>query len=222
MKKKILSMVMAGALVFSVSSIAQAATINKDATSGKYAAPEITAEGEYEVPTIDVTLSDTSSKKVAINPYGLTASISDTTDATAMLVNKTETITNGSVVALAVNATVKATPAGKAALATAEVKDTDTKNSIFAYLQLDIGTTVKEDTAYNTKNANQVVFAAKETTKKAMVTLADKTDATNSKAAYKILGNVATNPTAMWTSDDKVSFSIVYDFEPRVIKTTTP
>lgn len=222
MKKKILSIVMAGALVFSISSVSQAAEITKE--DGKYAAGEITAEGEYEVPTISVTLSNTTGKKIAINPYGLAANIAGTVSGAPeqyeQLVNKVETVTNDSEVALAVNATVKATPkeGSKAILATAEVKDTETKNAIFAYLQVDLGAAIDADATYNAKAPNQVVFAAKEATKKAIVTLADKNAAADKKGAvYKIRGNVAGNPTVMWSVEDKVDFSIVFDFEPRVI-----
>lgn len=221
MKKKILSMVMAGAMVLSVCSVSQATEISKN-TDGKYAAGEITVGGEYVVPTIDVTLSDTGSSKIAINPYGLgtTSVVSGLSgdDATAQLANKVETITNASAVALAVNATVIAEPAtnSKATLATAALKDTETKNAIFAYLQVDKGAaadfSAKE---YDTKaNTNQVLFGTKATTKKAIVTL-DKGTGSDKVASYKILGQVAPNPTALWTSDDKVNFKITFDFEPR-------
>lgn len=219
MKKKILSMAMAAALVLSVNSVSQAAAINKDTTTGKYAAGEITVTGEYSVPTIDVTLSDSGSSKVVINPYGLTVtSITGVTgdNQKEMLVNKVETITNASDVALAVNATVKATIKGKAKLATAEVKATDTANSIFAYLQMDTGSTITEATTYGAKNPNQVVFAAKETTKKSIGIMKDK-NATDKTVAYKIRGNVAPNPTSMWTDEDGVDFSIVFDFEPKLV-----
>lgn len=220
MKKKILSMALAATLVLSVSSVSQAAPISQDSSTKKYAAGEITVTGEYAVPTIDVTLSDTTNKKVAINPYGLTQSVAGIPVADALqkerLVNRVETITNASEVALAVNATVKATVKGKTKLATAEVKNTDTANSIFAYLQIDVGSDIDATAEFNTKSPNQVVFSAKEATKKAMVTL-DNKDSANKVAAYKIRGSVAPNPTAMWTNEDGVDFSIVFDFEPRVL-----
>lgn len=220
MKKEILSMALAATLVLSVSSVSQAAEINEDTTTGKYAAGEITVTGEYPVPVIDVTLSDTSGKKVAINPYGLTQSVAGIPVGDALqkeqLVNKVETITNASEVALAVNATVKATVKGKTKLATAEVKNTDTANSIFAYLQMDVGSDIDATAQFNTKSPNQVVFSAKEATKKAMATLENKNSA-NKVAAYKIRGSAAPNPAAMWTNEDGVDFSIVFDFEPRVL-----
>lgn len=219
MKKKILSMLMTGALVLSVSSVAQAASteITKDSTSGKYAAPEVSVESEFATPTIKVELSDTTAKKIAVNPYGLTTTLTGVTgdDLKEQLVNKVETISNDSDVALAVNATVKATIKGKAKLATAPVASTDKTNSIFAYLHLEQGATIASST-YDAKAANQIVFAAKEASKKAMVTLTDKNGA-NKQAAYKIFGSVSPNPTTMWADEDGADFSIVFDFEPRVL-----
>lgn len=227
MKKKILSMIMAGALVLSVSSVSQAAAQNLNMATpgpdGKYSAAEITANGVYEAPPIKVDLSDTTGKKVAINPYGLevTATVSGLTgaDAKAELVNKVETIENKSAVDLAVNATVKATAAAGVKLATAKVADAEKTNAVFAYLEMEPAANTTSPAVagaeYTGKLPNQVVFAAKETTKKDMVVL-DKTGGTNPVAVYKIQGSVAKNPTTIWTAAHTVDFSIVFDFEPRV------
>lgn len=222
MTKRLLSMVLAGVLALSVSSVSQAAdeTLTQDA-DGKYAASAIVANGAYEASVIKVELSDTSAKKVAINPYGLEVNIKGTMsggpEQSEQLVNSVETITNKSDVALAVNATVGATLKGNAKLATAPVQPTEKANAIFAYLQVDIGSTIDADTEYNAKNANQAVFAVKESSKKAMVTLKDASQAAANKASYKILGNVAGNPTQTWTASDGVDFKIVFDFEPRLL-----
>lgn len=221
MKKKILSMVLAGALVLSMSSMSQAAesTITKDATDGLYKTGELKVDGEFVVPTIKVDLSQAGATKIAINPYGLSATVTGVTgaDLKEQLVNKVETIENKSEVALAVNATVSAVAEGKAKLATAAVAATEKTNSIFAYLQMDMGDTVDSTKAFNAKGTDQVVFAAKATTKKGMVTLKDASAADSKKAAYKILGNVAPNPTAVWADTDIAKFTIVFDFEPRVV-----
>lgn len=218
MTKRMLSMVLAGALVLSISNVSQAAVNPED---GKYS---ITVGSEVEVPTIEVELSDTSARKIAINPYGLEANIAGTVSGSPeqheQLVNKVESITNKSEVALAVNVTVQATPAqeGKARLATAPVQSTEKANAIFAYLQLDVGDSIDADKEYNSKNENQIVFATKEASKKEMVTLKDKSQADGKKVSYKILGNVAANPAQMWTDADMVDFKIVFDFEPRVLR----
>ncbi len=221
MKNKILAMVMAGAMVLSASSVSLAAEQTVAQTDGgKYAAPEIKAEGSYTPPTIKVDLSDTSSKTVAVNPYGLAVDtvngVSTDADKKAQLVNKTETIENKSEVALAVNATVTATAKGKAKIATAPVVPTTEKaNSIFAYLQVEAGATITAGD-YNAKDPNKVAFATKPATKKAMVTL-DKSTSTGKTASYKILGSVAANPTTPWETEDGADFSIIFDFEPRVL-----
>ena len=74
---------------------------------------------------------------------------------------------------------------------------------------------------YNAKTANQLAFATKATTKKAMVTLDDSTGA-DKVATYKIFGNVAPNPAKAWASTDTVDFKIVYQFEPVVNTPATP
>lgn len=214
MKKKILSLAMAAAMVLSVSSVSQAADSSKN----------FDVTGTYTEPTLTITMSGTSGN-VAINPYGLDASVTGVTgDALKeKLVNKVETITNGSAVAVAVNATVKGTASGNLKLATAAFKDalTEKGNSVFAFLDIEKGATgtpatIAGTTAYDSKAANQVVFGTKETTKKAMVTL-DKTGGTAPMASFKIVGDVAPNPTTPWTTDDKVDFTIVFDFEPRLV-----
>lgn len=220
MKKKILSMVLTSALLLSMSSVSQAASTEITKTDGKYAASEITVTSEYAVPTIKVELSNTS-KKIAINPYGLTVSVAGIPVGDDLqkeqLVNKVESITNDSEVALSVNATVSAVVKGKAKLATAPVQSAEKANSIFAYLQIDVGDDIVAATEFDAKNTNQAVFAAKESSKKEMVTLKDKNQTTGKKASFKIRGNVAANPTQIWEDEDGVDFKIVFDFEPRVL-----
>lgn len=228
MKKKILSMVMAAALVMSVSSVSQAAagdvTLTQDA-DGKYAASEIVASGAYEAPTISVTI-DTAAKDVVINPYSLETSNStftslDVDEKKEQLINKVDSITNKSSVMLAVNATLSASVEGSTKIATAPVVPaTEKSNSIFAYLNMKAGATAEtkmltKDNAYDSKAANQAAFTTKATTKKALVTL-DPATGTNKTASYKILGTVAANPTTAWKAADKVKFSIVFDFEPKI------
>lgn len=220
MKKKILSLAMAGALVLSAGSVVSAAdtTINAP-TDGTYSS-SVEATGEMKTPTINITLSDTTGKKVGLNPYGLEYSLGaeKLKDAIA---NKAETITNASDVPIAVNATTTATiPSGsEAVMATGALKGTETTKSVFAYLQIALGDSVTSD-KYDAKAANQLIFGTKATTKKAMVKL-DASTGTNKKATYKIFGDVAKKPAKAWADGDTVDFKIVYQFEPEVI-TTTP
>lgn len=217
MKKKLLSMVLAGALVLSAGSVSQAADNSKT----------FDVTGTYTEPTITVTLSNASTQ-LAINPYGLTQAVTGIVVGDDLqkeqLVNKVETITNASNVALAVNAKVSATPSGNLKLATAAFKDrlSEKTNSIFAYLHMEKGAAAAAiaagttATAYDSKAGNQVVFGTKETTKKGLVTL-DSASGTDKVASFKILGDVAPNPTTPWSTGDKVDFNIVFDFEPRLL-----
>ncbi len=220
MKKKILSLAMAGALVLSAGSVVSAAdtTINAP-TDGTYSS-SVEATGEMKTPTINITLSDTTGKKVGLNPYGLEYILGSDRLKDA-IANKAETITNASDVPIAVNATTTATiPSGsEAVMATGALKGTETTKSVFAYLQIALGDSVTSD-KYDAKAANQLIFGTKATTKKAMVKL-DASTGTNKKATYKIFGDVATKPAKAWVDGDTVDFKIVYQFEPEVI-TATP
>lgn len=235
MAKRMLSMVLAGILVLSVSSVSQAEDglpMNPD--TGKYESGEITAEGEYDPPTIKVEMSDTmTGRKLAINPYGLQVSLPGTMigdpSQKEQLVNSVQTIKNKSEIALAVNATVQAkvvSPVSGSKLKpnikmAAEPIDaaTETSNSVFAFLNIKANTVqepmLSEDIEYQNGD-NQIVFATKAATKRAMVTLDSGNKAGGKNvASYKILGNVAMNPQIPWTPVDKVDFSIIFDFELR-------
>lgn len=222
MKKKLLSLALAGALTLSASSVAFAADTTITApTDGAYSS-SVDATGETKVPTISITLSDTTGKKVGLNPYQLKYTVGGVTDGTDAIVNKEEKITNASDVKIRVNATTTATvPSGsEVVMATAALKGTETTKSVFAYLQIDKAATVtKKD--YNSKEPNMVAFGTKATTKKDMVTL-DDTAGTDKVATYKIFGSVAPNPAKAWAAADTVDFKIVYSFEPVVATTTTP
>lgn len=224
MKKKILSMVMAAAMVLSVSSVSQAA-VTADPEDGTY---KITVGGVVETPTIAVTLTDSGTRKVVINPYGLdTTKAPDVTDngaKTEYLVNSIQTITNTGATDLAVNVTLSAgIPEGstsKAKLATAKVLDTDKNNSVFAFLNVETGSTAKTsmpNADYDKTNKGQAVFTSKATTTKEIAKLKKTGDTI---ASYKIMGNVAQNPTTPWAATDVLDFKIVFDFEPRVYSTT--
>lgn len=216
MKKKLLSMALAGALVLSAGSASQAADNSKT----------FDVTGTYTEPTITVTLSNPSAQ-MAINPYGLTQAVAGIAVGDDLqreqLVNKVETITNASNVALAVNAKVSATPSGNLKLTTAVFKDrlSEKTNSIFAFLHMEKGSAAvtiaaDENHLYDPKAGNQVVFGTKETTKKGLVTL-DSASGTDKVASFKILGDVAPNPTTPWSTEDKMDFNIVFDFEPRLL-----
>ncbi|MCI8307369.1 MAG: hypothetical protein HFH14_04895 [Lachnospiraceae bacterium] len=222
MKKKILSMALACALVLSTGQTAGAADTNITTPQDGVYKSEVEVSTEVTIPTINITLSDTSSKKVGINPYKLKFSVNDSTELTDTIANLEETITNESNVAIAVNVTTKAeVPQGsKAVVATAPLKGTEITKSVFSYLQIKekdsaAAALTTAPAAYDAKSNELIAFAAKETTKKAMVTLAAG-DTTATYAGYKIFGDVASKPAEAWTTDDTLKFSIVFQFEPVV------
>lgn len=149
------------------------------------------------VPTINITLSDTSAKKIGLNPYGLAYE------------------------AISVSATAKAVAGSEAVLATAPLKGTETTKSVFAFLELKQKTAAADELttapAYDAKAATQVAFSTKGTTKKDMVTL-PAGDSSATYAGYKIFGDVASKPAKAWAATDTVDMSIVFQFDP--VKTT--
>lgn len=219
MKKKILTLALAGALVLSANSVAYAADTEITApTDGAYSS-SINVSADVKVPTIKITLSDTSSKKVGLNPYGLKYEVVPDTEVTDAIANVEETITNESNVAISVNATTKATTKGDdVILATSMLKGTETTKSVFAYLELEGGkenadTPVLTTSTYDSKAANQLVFGAKATTKTNMVTLAAG-DSAATYAGYKIFGGVASKPAKAWAETDGLDLNITFSFEP--------
>ncbi len=155
------------------------------------------------VPTINITLSDTSAKKIGLNPYGLAYEAAE------------------SDVAISVSATAKAVAGSEAVLATAPLKGTETTKSVFAFLELKQKTAAADELttapAYDAKAATQVAFSTKGTTKKDMVTL-PAGDSSATYAGYKIFGDVASKPAKAWAATDTVDMSIVFQFDP--VKTT--
>lgn len=218
MKKKIISMALACALVLSASQTAGAADTNiTTPTDGAYTS-SVEIEADVTVPTINITLSDTAGKKVGINPYKLEYSIGSE-KYTDVIPNIEETITNESNVAIAVNVTTKATIAqgSEAVVATAPLKGTETTKSVFSYLQIkakdSADAALSTAPAYDAKSAEFIAFATKDTTKKAMVTLGAGNDSAT-YAGYKIFGDVAAKPAKAWAATDTLNFSIVFSFEP--------
>ncbi|MDE6636476.1 MAG: hypothetical protein K2K09_07740 [Lachnospiraceae bacterium] len=228
MKKKILSMALACALVLSASQTAGAADTEitaPDATSKAYES-KVEVSADVSTPTIKITLSDTSAKKVGINPYGLKYEAASGKEVTDAIANLEETITNESDVAIAVNVTTKVEVAQNsgAVIATSALKGTETTKSVFSLLQVkakdSAADALTSAPTYDSKDAGQLVFGSKETTKKAMVTLAAG-DTSATYAGYKIWGQVAPTPAQAWTSTDALKYTIVFQFDPVIPKVSS-
>lgn len=216
MKKKLLTLALAGVLALSSSTMALAADkVVENPTDGVYSAT-VDVTTETTVPTIKVTVPG--ELTVGINPYKLEYAIGGE-NYTDSIANVEQSIKNESTVAVSISATAGATAKGEAVLATTALKGTETTKSIFAYLEMkekaDEDTPATFATAYDTKATNQVVFTAKATTKKDMVTLAAG-DSTATYAGFKIFGGVAAKPAKPWTSTDGVDLSLVFTIDPVV------
>jgi hypothetical protein len=229
MKKKLLSLALASAMVLSINTTAFAADTTVEApvaspvaadapaglTAGSYAA-SVDVTTKVKTPTIKITVP--SAIEVGLNPYGLEYEI-DSTKYTDQIANVEQEIVNESDVPVSIGATVSATvPAGsKATISSAEVKAAETKNAVFTYLEVAVPSTegvVKFGDAYSSKATNQVVFAAKATTKTGLGTL-KAGNSTAQTGKFKLFGSVAQNPTNAWTEDDKVDYTVVFAFVPQ-------
>lgn len=216
MKKKLLTLALAGVLALSSSSMALAAdtVVEEPGADSTYSAT-VDVTTDTKVPVIKVTVPG--ELTVGINPYKLAYEISGD-EYTDSLANVEQTITNESDVAISISATVKAETVGEAVLATSALKGTETTKSIFAYLEIkekaDANPGAAFATAYDSKATNQIAFTAKDTTKKDMVELAAKaTDPTY--AGFKIFGDVAAKPAKAWTSGDKLNMTLVFTIDPK-------
>lgn len=223
MKKKVLSLALAGALALSSSSMAFATEVSTpDATTGEYKA-DVSVDTETNVPTIKVTIP--TALTIGINPYQLEYEI-DGAKYTDVLANVEQTIKNESDVPISVSAVASAAAASgsEVVLATTALKGTETTKSVFAFLE------IKEKDAedgeaefsktYDTKAVNQLVFSTKETTKKDMVTLPAGKDAATF-AGFKIFGSAAAKPAKAWAATDTLDMKLTFKLDPVVVPAAT-
>jgi hypothetical protein len=226
MKKKILSLALASAMALSLSTTAFAAdttTISSpEPSDGSYGA-SVEVTSDIKTPTISITVPG--STTVGLNPYKLEYEI-DSAKYTDQIASVEQTITNASDVPVTVGATVSAKLGDNstASLATKAVSATETKKSIFTYLE--VKEKAKEDdeaafaSSYATSNTNQVVFAAKETTKTGLATLTADGGAA-CYAGFKVFGSMTATPTVAWNSNDTVAFTIKFTFNPQTAPAAT-
>lgn len=209
--KKVLSVVLALALVLTLAVPSFAANITDSAKAAEGITQAIT--GTTNVPTIAVTVPTTGT--IVLNPYKLSYDDSADQDGsgsnTDQVISATQYIVNGSSVPVVVSASVKATPAGNAKLATKTlVGDTKTlTNSAYLYFEAktaDDNTTAVTDWSGATQ---QVLGTAAK--KIALPTMAADVDgSTPTYLAYHIAGDAVANPTTAWTTADKYDVEIVF------------
>lgn len=216
--KKIMSAVLAGAMALSMSAVAFA--------SGN----ETKVTGSTEVPTINVTVPTTAA--FVVNPYGLSLDHDNdnaTPDVTDQIISDVAYLKSTTETALRVTATVTGEAKGNTKLATATTQGAKapTTNSVFLYFE--IGKATADDgngdptwgTAYDAKATNQILVAAKATTKADVVVMdkcPDPTDADSATiAAYRLAGDAVSAPAVAWAATDTVDVTVAFTFLPTVV-----
>ena len=213
MKKKIISLALATAMVMGGAMSVSATEITSD-TEGIYSS-DVTMATDVKVPEIKITVPTENS--ITLNPYGIAVGDDNKTDKIVMngTAEDNFTIKNESNVQIGVNATAKATANGDAVLATAALKGTETTKSVFLYLEVKTG--AEYAAKYDTKATNQLAFAAKGATKENIVTLAAG-DSSATSCEYAILGDCSSTPEKAWTADDNVTLELTWSFTPQLAK----
>lgn len=223
MKKKILSMALACALVLSVTkTVGAAGTELTEADEKGVYSTEVTSEAEVELPVIKITISSGEEKLTKLNPYKLKCTI-DSKDYTDQIANAEDNIKNESNVPISVNVAASATTsdAKKVPLSATPLTGKETTKSVFAFLAIktvdDVSSAAFETApAYNKAEKGQILFEAKATPKTGVVTLGVG-NTTPTYAAYKIFGSVSSTPTEAWNDTDKVTFNVIFSFDPLVV-----
>lgn len=235
MNKKFISSVLAGACALSMTSIASFAadTEISDLGSDGYASQQVTVTSTTAMPTLKVTVPTTAD--IVLNPYKINVTTPITGNDTIM--SPEYEIKNESQCGVTVAATVKATPAGAAAIATAPLKGTETTKSVFMYLE----TTATSDTYYGeyvakevkpAKGASltpeqeaanaackaQMAITAKDTTKDIATLSAG--DTTAQSIFFKVQGDAVTAPKTPWVAADKVDLALTLKITPNANATT--
>lgn len=215
--KKVLSLVLALAMVLALAVPAFAAAANTTDFTGT-----------TEAPTISVTVP--AAGTFIVNPYKMTVQDAAGADTTDQVVAATQYVTNTSDVPLTVDVTVTGTVEGTAAFATASTQGSraPTTNSVFLYAEFGIAT--KNDgtadptwaDAYSTTATNQVLVGARAATKKAVAKLAATDGSTANYLAYKLAGDAASAPTVAWTAADKAKVSVAFTFTASAVEAAAP
>lgn len=209
MTKKIVSSMLATACALSIGSTVFAAdttTVSTPGEGGLYGA-DVTVTVTTKVPTISVVLPTTAD--ITINPYKLTVSV-DGQEYADSIISPEYTISNASDCAVAISATAALTPSENVSIATAAIKPTDTKKSVFMYLESTptSGTYIADG---YTKATTQMVLTTKNTTQEIMTL-----DAEDGEGYYKIIGDAASAPEIPWAATDTVTATLKFTIDPVV------
>lgn len=242
MKKKVLSFILASAMLVGSALTVCAEDITDSATAAE--GTEITGSSTVNLPTIQITVPTTAD--IIINPYQMTYKDDDTgIEASSQIISAEQKIESLSDVAVAVNVKELTTTnvTDGITIESAALTSKIVAKSAFLYLEVvnanADGTYTFADT-YNKSAATQVIIPNSEATdskgkeiakasKDSIVVLAAAADEnTPSTAAFKINGNVVANPVKTdgtgeevgdpWTASDSIGISFKFTFSPQVVQ----
>ncbi len=237
MKKKIIALMLASAMVMGMGLTASAENITAIDEQGT----PVEVTSSQNLPTINITVP--TSLEIVINPYQMSYTLGDGTSSD-QIVCAEEEIVNESNVAIAVNVkelTAKEVKEG-ITFATAPITSKDTGKSVFLYLEA-VKNSDNFASAYNKTSTSQVAVPDATTAgtkvkaaEKASIVILDKGSETATTAKVKVGGSVVANPTKTvtnddktkttlddpWTSEDTFKISFKFTFTPQVVATTTP
>lgn len=173
--------------------------------------------GSTKSGAIEITVGPTGA--LMLNPYQLKATITNVGDSYHQIFHKAVPCKNKSTFALTVDATVTGTPTEGVTLVNAAPAFTVEDKQVFLYAEFGVNTsdTVEPtwQTAYNAKNANQVlatqVAQGATATPKELVASLPATNGTDAGANYlwyKFDGAATKKPKVAWTENDKVNATI--------------
>jgi hypothetical protein len=233
--KKLLSAALACAMAASLAVPTFAASSSESTTNRSL---KVTAA--YQAVPIAVVVPTTGT--VIINPYSLPVEIGTDADGVAVKVQKQITtkplaIKNQGDIALDVNVSTTTALTGTLKLLTEDVKDDDTSNSAFIYMDVVKSTTLKgstddvnaaavatayKDQAWKSDDDGALVLKSGTQTQAKIVTLAGNTYDDNKFAEYAegsialigFDGSCVKEPKTAWTTKDGLTCTIAFTFTP--------
>lgn len=226
--KKVLSVVLALAMVFAIAAPAFAAeqTVGAAGEAGS-----VQVDGSTHIPPVKVLIPAATGNTVIVNPYGLDTSADDS-GKTDIIQSAPLFVESQTLVDLNMSVSVTGTPAGKAVFSATPIASATkavTTKSVFMYLNVKASTKAEKDDpdtvagipAYDKASASQVVVAAAKPTVKANILQIPKATADDgtgsSYAVVQLGGDASTTPSEPWTEEDKVSVAITFTFAPTTI-----
>lgn len=231
--KKILSAVMAGAMVLSLGMTAFASSTSSGITLETADPYEFTVDGTTQVPALKIVVPETVG--VIANPYGLTVdatAIGGGKEVTDKIVSPVQFIKNQSAVDIDVSATVAGYVGGEVEFATTAITDSVTKKQ--AFVTFEMAQTVTAETAPDAYTHKAVLSAAetpvevKQGDADKVVTMekagADGAVSAKGAVAFHFVGELTANDKivttgdnaqAPWNEEDVFGATVVFNFSAK-------